>query len=169
MYQRFARLLIPRRSTAWAGKATAAPTVASSAGSCASTGSTPPPASTDHASSAPTRHGAPPDPDRPTGAERRYVAVRTDITLKSREGYEWAIPHIEPASAPSPCPASTARTSGATARRLELFHAETEPVLDFHRRRGLLATVDGTAPPDGVTAAIVQALDVRRQLHSLER
>jgi integrase len=26
---------------------------------------------------------------------RRYVAGRTDITLKAREGYEWAIPHIE--------------------------------------------------------------------------
>ena len=25
---------------------------------------------------------------------RRYVAGRTDITLKSREQYEWAIPHI---------------------------------------------------------------------------
>ena len=26
---------------------------------------------------------------------RRYIAGRTDITLKSRESYEWAIPHIE--------------------------------------------------------------------------
>jgi integrase len=26
---------------------------------------------------------------------RRYVSGRTDITLKSRENYEWAIPHIE--------------------------------------------------------------------------
>ena len=26
---------------------------------------------------------------------RRYVAGRSDITLKSRESYEWAIPHIE--------------------------------------------------------------------------
>ena len=26
---------------------------------------------------------------------RRYVAGRTDITVKSRESYEWAIPHIE--------------------------------------------------------------------------
>ncbi|MBA3288646.1 MAG: hypothetical protein H0U21_11580 [Acidimicrobiia bacterium] len=26
---------------------------------------------------------------------RRYVAGRTDITQKSRESYEWAIPHIE--------------------------------------------------------------------------
>jgi hypothetical protein len=26
---------------------------------------------------------------------RRYVAGRTDITLKSRESYEWAIPRIE--------------------------------------------------------------------------
>ena len=26
---------------------------------------------------------------------RRYVAGRTDITLKARESYEWAIPHIE--------------------------------------------------------------------------
>jgi adenylate kinase family enzyme len=54
----------------------------------------------------------------------------------------------------------------ATARRLELFHTETKPVLDFYRR-ALLATV-GSAPPD-FTAPIVQALDVRRQLHRLER
>jgi hypothetical protein len=26
---------------------------------------------------------------------RRYVASRTDVTLKAREQYEWAIPHIE--------------------------------------------------------------------------
>jgi integrase len=26
---------------------------------------------------------------------RRYVGSRTDITLKSRESYEWAVPHIE--------------------------------------------------------------------------
>jgi hypothetical protein len=26
---------------------------------------------------------------------RRYIAGRTDITLKARESYEWAIPHIE--------------------------------------------------------------------------
>jgi hypothetical protein len=26
---------------------------------------------------------------------RRYVASRTDITVKARQQYEWAIPHIE--------------------------------------------------------------------------
>ena len=26
---------------------------------------------------------------------RRYVAARSDVTLKAKEQYEWAIPHIE--------------------------------------------------------------------------
>lgn len=26
---------------------------------------------------------------------RRHVDLRTDLTVKSREGYQWAIPHIE--------------------------------------------------------------------------
>jgi adenylate kinase len=47
--------------------------------------------------------------------------------------------------------------SDATARRLRSFHAETEPVLERYRRRGIVTTVDGTQPPDQVTEAILAA------------
>jgi adenylate kinase len=45
-----------------------------------------------------------------------------------------------------------------TARRLRTFHEETEPLLDFYRRRGILTTVDGTQPSDQVTGAILGRL-----------
>jgi adenylate kinase len=43
-------------------------------------------------------------------------------------------------------------------RRLRVFHAETEPLIEFYRRRGLLAVVDATGPPDQVTAAAIHAV-----------
>lgn len=46
-------------------------------------------------------------------------------------------------------------------RRLRIFHSETEPLLDYYRHRGLLVTVDATAPPDEVLAASVAALSER--------
>jgi adenylate kinase len=45
-------------------------------------------------------------------------------------------------------------------RRLDEFHRQIEPLLDFYRRRGILITVDADQAPDAVTAAIVEALDV---------
>jgi adenylate kinase len=45
-----------------------------------------------------------------------------------------------------------------TERRLGAFHAETEPVLDLYRRRGILTTVDGTQPPDQVTESIMRSI-----------
>jgi adenylate kinase len=43
-------------------------------------------------------------------------------------------------------------------RRLRVFHRETEPLLDYYRGRGLLRLIDATAPPDEVTAAVLDAL-----------
>jgi adenylate kinase len=43
-------------------------------------------------------------------------------------------------------------------RRLDIFHAETEPLVDYYRTRGILRPVDGNRPPDEVTAAILSAL-----------
>jgi len=42
-------------------------------------------------------------------------------------------------------------------RRLRVFHAETEPLLDFYRERGLLTTVDASQPAEDVSAAILEA------------
>jgi adenylate kinase len=43
-------------------------------------------------------------------------------------------------------------------RRLQVFHAETEPLLDFYRTRGILHEIDATPPPDEVTRAMLAAL-----------
>ena len=48
--------------------------------------------------------------------------------------------------------------------RLEVFHAETEPLLRFYEGRGILHSVDATGPPEAVTAAILKELaDVEAQ------
>lgn len=43
-------------------------------------------------------------------------------------------------------------------QRLRRFHAETEPVVDYYRDRGVLTAVDAAQPPDAVRAAILTAL-----------
>lgn len=43
-------------------------------------------------------------------------------------------------------------------RRLQVFHAETRPLLDFYRERGILVAVDGTQEAALVSAAIFDAL-----------
>ncbi len=45
--------------------------------------------------------------------------------------------------------------------RLEVFHEQTVPLLDFYRDRGVLVTVDATPPPDRVAADVVAALDAK--------
>ena len=50
----------------------------------------------------------------------------------------------------------------AIERRFRLFHAETEPLVDFYRERGLLTTVDAAQPIDAVTAAILNARRAER-------
>lgn len=45
--------------------------------------------------------------------------------------------------------------------RLEVFHEQTVPLLDFYRDRGILVTVDATPPPDDVAATIIDAVDAK--------
>ena len=45
--------------------------------------------------------------------------------------------------------------------RLEVFHEQTVPLLDFYRERGLLATIDATPPPDQVAADIIAAVEAK--------
>ena len=51
--------------------------------------------------------------------------------------------------------------SAVIERRLELFHTETRPLLDYYRDRQILVAVDGTLPADAVSAAIFHALEHR--------
>lgn len=45
-------------------------------------------------------------------------------------------------------------------KRLEAFHAQTAPLKELYRERGLLKSVDGTKPPDGVHQEIREALGI---------
>jgi adenylate kinase len=44
------------------------------------------------------------------------------------------------------------------AKRLAVYHAQTAPVADYYRRKGMLKTVDGMGPMDQVSAAIENLL-----------
>jgi adenylate kinase len=46
--------------------------------------------------------------------------------------------------------------------RLEVYHAKTEPMIAYYADRELLVTVDGTQPPDDVTAAVMAGLDAHK-------
>lgn len=45
-------------------------------------------------------------------------------------------------------------------RRLEVYRAQTEPLVEHYRALGLLLEIDGAQPIEGVQAAILQALDI---------
>ncbi|TCT12797.1 adenylate kinase [Tepidamorphus gemmatus] len=47
----------------------------------------------------------------------------------------------------------------ALKKRLEVYHAQTAPLIAFYRDRGLLRTVDGMASMDDVTNQIVSVLE----------
>lgn len=44
-------------------------------------------------------------------------------------------------------------------RRLEVYHAETEPLLQYYADRGLLVKIDGTQDPEHTSASILSKLE----------
>ena len=54
-------------------------------------------------------------------------------------------------------------TEEAIERRLNLYEAETAPLLDYYEQKGLLVMVNGTGNPDAVTRRVVSAIDRVRQ------
>lgn len=48
--------------------------------------------------------------------------------------------------------------SETVARRLEVYHTETEPLVQYYARQGLLRTVDGNQSMDEVTASLAEQL-----------
>lgn len=43
--------------------------------------------------------------------------------------------------------------------RLDAYRAQTAPVIDYYRARGILQTIDGLQPVDAVTAHLFKAID----------
>jgi len=44
-------------------------------------------------------------------------------------------------------------------RRLDVYHRQTQPLLDFYESRGVLRTVDAARPPDEVSASLFTVVD----------
>ncbi len=53
-------------------------------------------------------------------------------------------------------------TEEAISRRLEIYEAETAPLVEWYRARGQLETVPGTGTPDAVTRRMVKVIEHRR-------
>ena len=53
-------------------------------------------------------------------------------------------------------------TVDVIAHRLEVYEESTKPMLDYYAQREQLLTVDGTQPPEDVTASIVERLHALR-------
>jgi adenylate kinase len=54
-------------------------------------------------------------------------------------------------------------TEEAIGRRLDLYEAETAPLIKWYTERNLLVSINGTGSPDAVTRRVVGAVDERRQ------
>jgi len=54
-------------------------------------------------------------------------------------------------------------TEEAIQRRLDLYEAQTAPLIAWYTERDLLVSLNGTGSPDAVTRRVVGAIDVRRQ------
>jgi len=54
-------------------------------------------------------------------------------------------------------------TEEAIQRRLDLYEAETAPLVKLYTERELLITINGTGSPDAVTRRVVGAIDNKRQ------
>ena len=60
-------------------------------------------------------------------------------------------------------------TEEAIKRRLMLYEAETEPLIEWYLERDKLVALDGTGSPDRVTARLIGAIDRRRERGGLRR
>jgi adenylate kinase len=54
-------------------------------------------------------------------------------------------------------------TEEAIQRRLDLYEAETAPLISWYTKRDLLVSINGTGSPDAVTRRVVGAIDTQRQ------
>jgi adenylate kinase len=46
----------------------------------------------------------------------------------------------------------------AAATRIEVFHRDTEPIIDYYRKKGILCKVDGEKPVEAVTEELIECL-----------
>lgn len=89
------------------------------------------------------------------------------LTLRRTCGECGRIYHLEnnPPRTPGKCDACGGEliqrsddTEGTVRRRLEVYRTQTQPLIDFYERRGLLVDLDGAKPVETVRAQIVAKL-----------
>ncbi|MEP7308477.1 MAG: adenylate kinase [Acidobacteriota bacterium] len=55
-------------------------------------------------------------------------------------------------------------TNGVVRERLKVYHCQTEPLVEYYRRRPTFRSVDGAQSPDNVAADLATAVDVAHQV-----
>jgi len=108
-----------------------------------------------------------------------YIRVREELLLRRLAG-RWtcrtcgAVYHIEfnPPRIPGRCDLDGGTlyqreddTEEVQRRRIQVYQEQTAPLVSFYRDRGLLVEVDGEQPIPEVTAALLQAIEIRRTAH----
>jgi adenylate kinase len=53
-------------------------------------------------------------------------------------------------------------TPETISRRMEVYHRQTEPLLDYYRKQGLLTSIDAMGTPDAVFGMIRDAVDKKK-------
>ena len=59
-------------------------------------------------------------------------------------------------------------TQDVIEHRLEVYEAKTRPMIEYYGDRDILVRVDGSQPPDEVTAALVEQIEHRRERLALD-
>ena len=52
-------------------------------------------------------------------------------------------------------------TPETIANRMDVYHSETEPLIEYYRERGVLSTINGLGTPDEVFQRIRQSVESR--------
>jgi adenylate kinase len=105
-----------------------------------------------------------------------YIRVREELLLRRLAG-RWtcrtcgAVYHIEfnPPCIPGRCDLDGGTlyqreddTEEVQRRRIQVYQEQTAPLVSFYQDRGLLVEIDGEQPIPEVTAALLQAIEIRR-------
>ncbi len=61
-------------------------------------------------------------------------------------------------SAAASCTSGTTTCEETVRTRLEVYHTQTEPIIDYYARQGLVVTISALGKVEGVTGRAMEAL-----------
>ncbi len=85
--------------------------------------------------------------------------LRLDTTIELAVDDTALLQRIEKRASETVGGARADDNADALKKRLDVYHAQTKPLIDFYRGKGLLMSVDGMQSIDDVTTSIMAALD----------